>query len=386
MGKVLVTDTYLNDIADAIRNKNGSLNTYKPSEMAAAIENIQVSGGTSDNSTVSLKFTNPSPGTQKINIEVSPHAVKKNSDNLYTISKYPTVTFWPSVMYGYKAGTFDTPSPYTFMGDEKTINLSATELLVNEGELVDLSKWYYNAIHSSSVSPIDTVVTEGWYLYNWFTEAAMEYLTSIRPTSLYGWLAYEFERTSESVGPGEEAVPIEIPTDYSPVYCNPETGILDFTFLDTSECTNFDYALGGDIYNPGYDKEFSAIVINASNWDTRKAETMRGFCSISNFTNRQSSPVKLTIDCTNIDTSNATILDNFISLGYIDWGDVSGWEFKGTIDMASCNSYGGLVYSPERDHIFEYLTTPIKIKNPPSDSNWWEAAGFTSEDQFEIVT
>lgn len=41
MAKVLVTDTHLTNIADAIRNKNGSSDTYKPSEMPAAISDIQ---------------------------------------------------------------------------------------------------------------------------------------------------------------------------------------------------------------------------------------------------------------------------------------------------------------------------------------------------------
>ncbi len=41
MAKVLVTDTHLTDIADAIREKNGSSDTYKPSEMANAIESIE---------------------------------------------------------------------------------------------------------------------------------------------------------------------------------------------------------------------------------------------------------------------------------------------------------------------------------------------------------
>ena len=43
MGKVLVTDTYLTDIANAIREKTGETTTFKPGEMAAAISNI--SGG-----------------------------------------------------------------------------------------------------------------------------------------------------------------------------------------------------------------------------------------------------------------------------------------------------------------------------------------------------
>lgn len=40
MAKVLVTEDYLEDIADAIRGKNGSIATYKPEDMAQAIEDL----------------------------------------------------------------------------------------------------------------------------------------------------------------------------------------------------------------------------------------------------------------------------------------------------------------------------------------------------------
>ena len=40
MAKGLITDTYLSNIADAIRTKNGTETQYKPSEMASAINSI----------------------------------------------------------------------------------------------------------------------------------------------------------------------------------------------------------------------------------------------------------------------------------------------------------------------------------------------------------
>ena len=43
MAKVAITESYLTDIADAIRSKTGSIETYKPSEMASAIS--EISGG-----------------------------------------------------------------------------------------------------------------------------------------------------------------------------------------------------------------------------------------------------------------------------------------------------------------------------------------------------
>lgn len=44
MTKVLVTDGHLNDIADAIRAKNGETTAYRPGEMANAIEALDTSG------------------------------------------------------------------------------------------------------------------------------------------------------------------------------------------------------------------------------------------------------------------------------------------------------------------------------------------------------
>ena len=48
MAKVLVNDSSLTSIADAIREKTGSSDTYKPSEMAGAIKAIPTGGGGGD--------------------------------------------------------------------------------------------------------------------------------------------------------------------------------------------------------------------------------------------------------------------------------------------------------------------------------------------------
>lgn len=50
MSKVLVTESYLTGIGDAIRNKNGSTTKYKPSEMADAINDITTQDNTVLNS------------------------------------------------------------------------------------------------------------------------------------------------------------------------------------------------------------------------------------------------------------------------------------------------------------------------------------------------
>lgn len=50
MSKVLVTESYLTDIGNAIRSKNGGSTKYKPSEMAVAIKNIKAQDNTVLNS------------------------------------------------------------------------------------------------------------------------------------------------------------------------------------------------------------------------------------------------------------------------------------------------------------------------------------------------
>ena len=48
MANVVIDDTHLSDIAAAIREKNGLTDTYKPSEMAAAIQAITITPGDPD--------------------------------------------------------------------------------------------------------------------------------------------------------------------------------------------------------------------------------------------------------------------------------------------------------------------------------------------------
>lgn len=45
MTKVLVTESHLEDIADSIRAKTGSKDTFTPGQMAGAIDDIQTGGG-----------------------------------------------------------------------------------------------------------------------------------------------------------------------------------------------------------------------------------------------------------------------------------------------------------------------------------------------------
>lgn len=64
MAKVLITEGYLSDIADAIREKKSSEDTYTPAEMADAIESIQT--GITPTGTKSVSITSNGTTTEDV--------------------------------------------------------------------------------------------------------------------------------------------------------------------------------------------------------------------------------------------------------------------------------------------------------------------------------
>ena len=81
MSQVLVTEQYLEDIADSIRAKNGSANTYTPAQMANAIDSFypEPSGSVSitDNGTYNIK------DKEYVNVNVNSGSVESSNDILY---------------------------------------------------------------------------------------------------------------------------------------------------------------------------------------------------------------------------------------------------------------------------------------------------------------
>lgn len=87
MAKVLVTEGYLTDIADAIRSKNGAATTYRPGDMAAAIQAIPT-GGITPTGTKQITQNGTHDVTQyaSANVNVQPNLQSK------TITQNGTVT------------------------------------------------------------------------------------------------------------------------------------------------------------------------------------------------------------------------------------------------------------------------------------------------------
>lgn len=80
MSEVIVTESYLGDIAEAIRAKNGTQNTYKPSQMAAAITAIP-SGSVNEPLSVTENGTYTAPS----GVGYSPVTVDVGSGGLYEL-------------------------------------------------------------------------------------------------------------------------------------------------------------------------------------------------------------------------------------------------------------------------------------------------------------
>lgn len=117
MANVLINDTYLKAIGEAIRSKLGTVLKYKPSEMATAINNIQTLKG----------------GGYKVNITQSEHqtiTVSQPSFNNrtagFTIDDYPTINVSLEADPGYTAGSLNLTN-FTFSNDVREVDIFATE-------------------------------------------------------------------------------------------------------------------------------------------------------------------------------------------------------------------------------------------------------------------
>ena len=116
MSKVLVTDSYLSNIAAAIRSKLGVATTYKPSEMSAAIASIPT--GITPTGTVNITQNGTTDVTQYASANVQVPNTYAAADEGKVVSNGALVAQTARATEITQNGTYDTT-----LNDEVTVNV-----------------------------------------------------------------------------------------------------------------------------------------------------------------------------------------------------------------------------------------------------------------------
>ena len=163
MANKLYNDTSVKAIADAIRAKNGTTNTYAIGEMATAITNIPTS------QSVNNVITNYSINNQ---------AIKDFDDNVTYTSDYSTT----------QMGTYDHPTSYTKLG--KPTGATPSNIVAGDMILSDINmgtSWAHNV---AANEPIYNVSPNGVCQYKIISSGEVVAAGQLNPTgkvrTLYG--------------------------------------------------------------------------------------------------------------------------------------------------------------------------------------------------------
>lgn len=139
MAKVAVTNSYLSDIADAIRYKTSLQKTYKPSEMANAINSISGGGGITPTGTINITENGSHDVTTyaTANVQVSGGSTINNQNKSVT----PTTSIQ----------TLNADAGYTGLGTV-TVNAIPSEYIIPSGTLSITSNGTVNVTQYASAS------------------------------------------------------------------------------------------------------------------------------------------------------------------------------------------------------------------------------------------
>lgn len=151
MAKVAITEQYLTDIADAIREKTGLTNLYYPSQMAPAILTISGSGGITPTGTISITSNGTYNVTQyaSASVSVPTGATILNQDKTVTPTESVQIIGYDSGYTGLEHVTVRAIDS-EYVGSGITRNTSSD--LTVSGANVSVPAGYYEEDASTSVA------------------------------------------------------------------------------------------------------------------------------------------------------------------------------------------------------------------------------------------
>lgn len=417
MANVRVTDEKITDIADSIRQKKNESTQYTLDEMKSAVDSLSSPQG----KTIIFRNLDESGGQKFI-------VTKTLADSELEGSSQDLVVDPPDIKYnfylrchtGYIPGTIDheTPINYNDLGDGEIITAQPGYLASStDRQLVDMTDYYTNNKANCLNNQQD-----------FFSNDAVDYFKTIKPTSLnnaFKGLTLNYSENTKKMRDVFLLLDTSECTDFSYAFADlniknyqnsTDPMVINLTGLNVSKSINFSYTLSS---------MNTHLIVDITGWDTSN-------CTNADF---MFQTINRNIDFIGLETltfPNCTSFSNTLDfydladepkeyLNLQNWKvsnkctnlfeifyrtrykiiDITGWdtsgvtnfqymmrespctELRGVLDMASAvQNWQGYQNMVKGDN----LQVPINIKNPPSPSDWWQKAGFTSEDQFEIVT
>lgn len=151
MSKVAITEQYLTDIADAIREKTGLTTTYKPSEMANAISSISGGGGIIPTGSITITENDTYNVTNYASaiVNVPTGSTINNQNKTATPTESSQIITYDSGYTGLEQVTISA-IPNTYVGSSISRN-SSSDLTVSDAT-VNVPSGYYSEDATASVA------------------------------------------------------------------------------------------------------------------------------------------------------------------------------------------------------------------------------------------